>query len=147
MASGDLSTFNAAKNPTYYFSGWATTDTIKLALLTSATAPSDATATPALADFTEVTAGGNYTAGGETLDTIANMYSESGGVVTIDDTGASVVWLADALNPTNARYGLIYNDTHAGDVGIAWIDLGADRNMTTGDLTITWDASGITTIT
>ena len=144
MAVGDLSVFDEAK--AYMIDGgWEAADTIKLALITSATVPTDADTTPALADYTEVTAGGNYTAGGETLDTLTNMVTEASGTMTFDDTGASVTWAQDASNPTNARYALIYNDSQA-DVAIAWIDLGAVVDMTAGDLTVTWNASGIFTI-
>ena len=63
MAAGDISVFDEAK--AYMIDGdWASTDTIKVALLTSATVPTDSDATPALGDYTEVTAGGNYTSGG-----------------------------------------------------------------------------------
>jgi hypothetical protein len=145
MAAGDISVFDEAK--AYMIDGdWTSTDSIKVALLTSATAPTDADTTPALADYTQVTAGGNYTAGGETLDTLTNMVTEAAGTMTFDDTGASVTWSQNASNPTNARYGLIYNDTVAGDPGIAWIDLGSTIDLTAGDLTITWNASGIFTI-
>lgn len=145
MAAGDISVFDEAK--AYMIDGgWEAADTIKLALLTSATAPTDADTTPALGDYTQVTAGGNYVAGGETLDTLGNMVTEASGTMTFDDTGASVTWSQDGSNPTNARYGLIYNDTDAGDLAIAWLDLGANVDLSAGDLTITWNASGIFTI-
>ena len=148
MAAGDLTVFQEAVPGA--LENWAGTDTLKIALITSATAPTAATATPALADFTQVTAGGNYTAGGETLDTWTNMVTQSGAVTTIDDTGASVQWLQHASNPNNARYAVVYNDTQTTPVADAcwcYIDLGADIDMTAGDLTITWNASGISTIT
>ena len=145
MAAGDISVFDEAK--AYMIDGgWEAADTIKLALLTSATAPTDADTTPALGDYTQVTAGGNYVAGGETLDTLGNCVTEASGTMTFDDTGASVTWAQNGSNPTNARYGLIYNDTDAGDLAIAWLDLGANVDLSAGDLTITWNASGIFTI-
>lgn len=145
MAAGDITVYDEAK--AYMIDGsWAGTDTVKLALLTAATAPTAGDTTPAIADYTQVTAGGNYTAGGETLDTIANMVTEAAGTMTFDDTGASVTWSQHASNPTNARYGYIYNDTQTGDPGIAFIDLGATIDMSAADLTITWNASGIFTI-
>jgi len=146
MAAGDITVFEEAK--AYMLDGgWATTDTIKLALITVATVPTAADATPALGDYTQVSAGGNYAAGGESLDTWANMVTEAAGTMTFDDTGASVTWSQHASNPTNARYGIIYNDTSATDQAIAFLDLGATIDMTAGDLTVTWNASGIFTIT
>ena len=144
MAAGDISVFDEAK--AYMIDGgWEAADTIKLALLTATTAPTDADTTPALGDYTQVTAGGNYVAGGETLDTLGNMVTEASGTMTFDDTGASVTWSQNGSNPTDARYGLIYNDTQA-DQAIAWIDLGSTIDLSAGDLTITWNASGIFTI-
>jgi len=145
MAAGDISVFDEAK--AYMIDGgWEATDTIKFALLTATTAPTDADTTPALGDYTQVTAGGNYVAGGETLDTLGNCVTEASGTMTFNDTGASVTWAQNGSNPTNARYGLIYNDTDAGDLAIAWLDLGSVIDMSAGDLTITWNASGIFTI-
>jgi hypothetical protein len=144
MARGDITVFDEAL--AYLIDGdFSSTDTIKLALLTNATAPTAADTAPDLSDYTEVTPGGTYTAGGETLDTLANMVTEADGTMTFDDTGASVTWLQDGSNPQNAYYGLIYNDT-TGDQGIAFIDLDGPIDMQAGDLTITWHASGIFTI-
>ncbi len=145
MAAGDLTVFEEAK--AYMIDGgWEAADVIKVALITSATAPTAADATPAMADYTEVTAGGNYTAGGETLDTLGNCVTESGGTMTFDDTGASVSWAQNASNPTNARYAIVHNDTQ-GDQALCFIDLGADVDMTAGPLTLTWNASGLFSIT
>ena len=151
MAAGDLSLFNQAK--AYMLDGdFGSTDVVKLALITSAVTPSDADAVPgmnagATTTYTEVTAGGGYTAGGETLDTIANCVTEAAGTMTFDDTGASVTWTQNASSPTDARYGIIYNSSDTGlERALAWIDLGATVDLTAGDLTITWNASGIFTI-
>ena len=147
MAAGDITWFNAAK-AFDYFVGWAGTDSVKVALVTTTTTPAATTATPSLGDFTQVTAGGNYTAGGDVLDTWANMWNDptAGGTATFDDTGASVTWAQNASNPSDARWAIIYNDTQAGDPAIAFVDLGAVIDMTAGDLTITWNASGIATV-
>lgn len=144
MAAGTVTVFQEAK--AYMIDGgWGSADVIKIALITAAVAPTAGDTTPALGDYTQVTAGGNYTAGGETLDTLANMVTQSAGTVTFDDTGASVSWAQHASNPTNARYAIIYNDTNLTDAAIAFVDLGAAVDMTAGDLTITWNASGIFT--
>jgi hypothetical protein len=144
MAAGDLVVFEEAK-AFMLDGGWGTTDDIKCALITVATVPTAADATPALGDYTQVTAGGNYTAGGTSLGQWATLVTEAGGTVTFD-SGTNPTWAQNAGNPTNARYALVYNDTQAGDPAIAFVDLGAAVNMTTGALTITWDASGIFTI-
>lgn len=145
MAAGDITVFDEAK-AFMIDGGWEAADTIKLALITVAVVPAAGDTTPALGDYTQVTPGGNYAAGGETLDTLGNMVTEAAGTMTFDDTGASVTWSQHASNPTNARYGIIYNDTDASDLAIAFLDLGAAIDMTAGDLTVTWNASGIFTI-
>ncbi len=124
------------------------TDTIRLALVTATTTPTAATADPrwgagGTTNFStnEVTAGGNYTAGGTD---ITSTYSQTSGTATFD--GADVSWLQNASNPTNARWGILYDDTDAENKCIGFVDLGSAFDMTTGDLNINWNASGIFTI-
>ena len=148
MAAGDVTVFDEAK--AYMIDGgWASADDIRVALITATTAPTAADATPALLDYTECTAGGNYVAvtatTGELLDSLANCVTEAAGTMTFDDTGATVSWAQHASNPTDARYALIVNGDQTGQ-GIAFMDLGAVIDMTAGALTITWNASGIFTI-
>lgn len=151
MAAGDISVFDEAK--AYMLDGsFLPAHVIKIALVTVAVVPTDADAVPgmnagATVTYTEVAAGGGYSAGGETLDTIANMVVEATGTMTFDDTGATVVWTQTAGSPTNIRYAIIYNSSDTGlERAIAWLDIGATHDLTAGDLTITWNASGIFTI-
>lgn len=144
MAVGDITLFDEAK--AYMLDGgWESSDSIKIALVTSTPAASDAV--PSMGggttNYTDVTAGGNYVAGGETLDTLANCITESNGTVTFDDTGASVTWARHASNPTNARYAIVYNDTDSSNRAIGFIDLGAVIDMSAGDLTLTWASTGL----
>jgi hypothetical protein len=149
MAAGDMVVFEQAL--AYMIDGgWEPADTIKVALVTSAVTPAAADAVPSMSggttNYTEVTAGGGYTAGGETLDTLDNCVTEVGGTVTFDDTGATVTWTQNGASPTDARWAIIYNDTDATNRAIAFMDLGATIDLSAGDLTITWNASGIFTI-
>ena len=106
MAAGDIVWFEEARTLAY-FAGWAGTDSIKVAILDNTTAPTAATATPALADFTQVGAAGTYTTGGDVLDTWANMWSEAAGTGTFDDTGANVTRAQHASNDVDAYWALI----------------------------------------
>ena len=151
MAAGDTTVFEEAR--AYMFDGdWGSTDTIKCALVTATPTPTVSDAVPgmnagATTTYTEVTAGGNYVAGGETLDTWGNMVTEAGGTMTFDDTGASISWAQHASNPTDARYAVIYNSSDTGlERAVCFIDLGQTVNMSTGALTITWNAGGIFTV-
>lgn len=150
MAQGDVTIFNHAKerigNGDLALSGGS----LKCALLTSAQAPAATDADPRLGGgstpvYTQVAAGGNYAAGGAAMSTtITDNWTRSGGTCKLD--GDDVSWGQHASNPTDARWGLIYVD-NANDYAIGFVDLGSVFNMTTGDLTITWNASGIMTLT
>ena len=152
MARGDLAVFEEAK--AYLIDGdFASTDSIRIALITNAVTATAADAVPGMAvgattTYTEVTAGGGYTAGGEVLDTLANMVTVDvpTGTMTFDDTGASVTWTQNTASPTNAYQAIIYNNTDTNQRAIAFIDLAGPVDLTAGDLTITWNASGIFTI-
>lgn len=145
MAAGDITFFNEAL-ATMLEGQWATTDTMKIAILDNTTAPTAATVTPALGDFTQVGATGNYTAGGTSLGTWGDMVSQTAGTVTFDSV-TNPTWAQHASNDVDAYWGLVYNDTQAGDPALAFVDLGGPVDMSAGSLTITWNASGIATLT
>lgn len=145
MALGDITFFQEALDDAF-FGGWATTDDIKVAIITNAVVPATGDTTPELGDYTEVTAGGNYTAGGTSIGTWGNLSSESGGTLTFD-SATNPSWDQDGSNPTNAYYAVLYNDTQAGDPSFAFVDLAGPFDMSGGTLTINWNASGIFTVT
>jgi hypothetical protein len=144
MATGDITFFNAALL-TAFCGGWATSDDIKCAICDNTTTPTAATATPALGDFTQVGTGGSYVAGGTSLSTWNGNGSVGGSTLTWDST-TNPTWAQNASNDTDAHWGILYNDTQAGDDAFAFIELGGPVDMSTGSLTITWNASGIFTI-
>lgn len=121
-------------------------DSFSLILIT--TLPAASTATPDRADFTEVTAGGGYSTGGIAL-TIT--YTEAAGTATFDATN-NPEWVAAAGSPTNIVAGLIVNNTHSGsNDAIAFVDLTVDAGSTPvslvdGNVKVTWNASGIFTV-
>ena len=125
------------------------TDAFKIGLIKSAANggddPADTDAGPAWSGGTtnfgtsEVTPGGNYiTAGAATANPVL---SQTGGAVTWD-TDDPATWAKNAANPTNARWGILYDDTTTIKYAIAFIDLGADYDMTTGDLAMAVNALG-----
>lgn len=145
MAQGDVVVFNEAL-AFLLDGGFESADDIKVAICDNTVAPAQTTATPALGDFTQVGSAGSYTAGGTSLGDIGTLVTQSGNVMTFD-SATNPTWTANALNDTDAYWGIIYNDTDAGDRAIAFVDLGGPVNMATTALTITWNASGIFTIT
>jgi hypothetical protein len=148
MAVGDVVVFNQFLQDVGRATHNLETDTIRFALITNAVTPAATTADPRWGagggtnfDTNEVTAGGNYVAeGGD----IAATYSQAAGTATFDGTDISIA--QNASNPTNARWGIIYNDTAAGNQCIAFLDLGSVIDLSTGSFTVTWNASGIFTM-
>ena len=130
------------------------TDTIKVALTSTVPAATDAVPTWGAGGTTnessnEVSAGGGYTAGGETLSGVT--WTQSSGTATFDDTG-NVTWTSSASgDPTNIKTAIIYSDTATNKDCIGFVDMTADGGTTaisllTGDITITWNGSGIFTV-
>lgn len=124
-------------------------DVFKLGMVTSAVTPLATTSDPRWGagggtnlSTNEVTAGGNYAAGGPTIANPSVTLTGGAGVIDGDDIAIT----KHASNPTNARWAPFYNSTDAGKRCVGFVDLGADTNLTAGDFTLTWNASGIATL-
>ena len=143
MATGDVIVFDEAK--AYMIDGgFEPADDMKCAILDNGTTPIASFATPALTDFTEVGAAGTYVAGGLSLGTLGTLVTEAGGVMKFD-SATNPTWAQNASNDVDAWWGLIYHVVTG--QAFAFVELGGPVDMTAGDLTITWNASGIFTIT
>ena len=145
MAQGDLVVFNTAKEWLADGTFDLDTNSFKCAILDNTTAPTATTVTPTLADFTEVGALGSYTAGG---DAITLTWVEAAGTVTLDST-VNPTWAQNGSNDTDAYWALVYQTgTHNTilDAALCYIDLGGPVNMQAGDLTVTFNTSGILTL-
>jgi len=144
MARGDVTIFEEALAK--MLSGdWASTDHFYLAICDDTATPAAATATPVIGDFTEVGAAGTYVANGTDLGALSALVSEAAGTMTFD-SATNPTWAQDASNDADAYWGIIYNYTDAGKDALAFVDLGGPVDMSGGDLTVTWNASGIFTI-
>lgn len=148
MAEGDVTTVNEFKEDLGLSIHDLNGDVAKLGLITSVTTPTAATVDPRWGvggttnwSTNEVTPGGNYVTGGAD---VTNTYAEASGTATFDAADVSI--LQNVSNPTNARWGILYNDTSTGKEVIAFLDLGADVDLSAGDFSITWNASGIFTL-
>lgn len=148
MAIGDTYWFVAGVEKIFDAGGLdfgATPNTVKVALIKSA-ANGGVDPTPTLAyptwgaagstdlSASEVTPGGNYSAGGAECASAGSTIN--GATLEIDFTNAPT-WASNGSNPTNARWAIYYDDTSADKVCFAYKDLGLDRDMSSGSLTIT----------
>lgn len=143
MASGDITFFNQFKtdfgNKIHDLDG----DTWKIGFITSAVTPTAADAAPHWGgtgttdhSATQVTPGGNYATGGPSLATVT--WSESGGTVSWKADKISIA--QNASNPTNARWGIIYNSTDANKRAAAFVDFGAAVDLSLGPFEIKWNS-------
>ena len=147
MAIGDLIVFEEAK--AFMIDGAVlVADEIWIGLVTDVCLVDDplpAYGAGGTTNYTAIATAGEYAAGGLLLDTIANVVTEAAGVAKFADTGASVTWAQNGASPQNGRFAVIYN--HTTKLCYVMLDLGAAIDMQAGDLTITWNASGMFTMT
>jgi len=142
MARGDLTLFEEfAKmlgSENFVFGS----DTTKVALFDTSASFAATDASPVYSSTNEVS-GTGYSAGGATI--ASPTYTEASGVATFD--GANITWSQNASGFTGATSALIYDDTNATKMAIGWVDLGSAVSQQDGDVTISWNASGIFTVT
>lgn len=110
------------------------TDTIKLALFTSAATLSAATTTYST---TNEVVGSGYIAGGNTLTSPVISLDGTTAIVDFADT----TWAAATIT---ARGAVIYNSSKA-NRAIAVLDFGSDKTSTSGDFTVSFPAAAAAT--
>jgi hypothetical protein len=115
------------------------TDTIKVALTTSAYTP-DRDAHDFFDDVTNEVVGTGYTAGGATLanKSVTQDNTDNEGVFDADD----VTWASSTIT---ARWAVVYKDTGSAATSplIGAIDFGSDKISTGGTFQIAFNAEGI----
>jgi hypothetical protein len=117
-------------------------DTIKLMLTTSAYTPNRGT-DQYKSSVTNEVSGTGYTATGTTITGMGNSIASN--VYTI--TGANASWPGATFT---ARYAVLYDATPATDATrplIGYVDFQTDQSPSNGTLSVTWNASGIGTVT
>ena len=148
MATGDITLFDQflvdMGNGVHNLSS----DTIKMAFVSNAVTPATTTADPRWGAggstnlSTDEQSGGNMTAGGVTLASFACTLS--GGTAKLDATDPAT-YSQNASNPTSIYHAVIYNDTATGKNAICSIEMGGPVSGVAGDVTVTFNASGIAT--
>jgi hypothetical protein len=116
-----------------------TADTFKIALFTSSANLGAATTNYAATGINEVTSGGGYTTGGNTLTTVAPTSSGTTAFLDFNDT----TWTTATITANGA---MIYNFTQGGTAGkaVAILAFGGDKTSTAGDFTIVFPAADAT---
>lgn len=143
MAAGDFTLFEEATKDVVNGVHDFTNDSIKIALITASSTPAAADATPRWSDYSaNEVSGTGYTAGGTAIGNAS--VAEAGGTTTFD--GDAVSWSQNGAGFTNARWGIVYNDTATNDEAIGFIDLGGTVSQQAGDVTLTPNASGVFTL-
>jgi len=145
MARGDFTIFEEFAEQIGEEKHNFASDVLKLGIVDNTLTPLANIATPTWSDYSanEVSTAGNYTANGETVGSIT--FTEAAGVATLD--GADVVISQDGSGFTDGYWGILYNDTEATDMAIGFVELDGPVSEQDGDVTISWNASGILTVT
>jgi len=121
-------------------------DDFRMGIITSATTPAVNTAAPHWAGTGTtnmstnqvVTTGTSYTAP-LVLASEAWALTATGAAMDVAD----ITLAQDASGFTNGRWGVVYNNTDANKRAIGYLDLGSDRSLVAGSVTITMNVSGI----
>lgn len=114
------------------------TDTIKVALVSSAYTPVPQTH-EFFSDITAEVTGGNYTSGGSVL---ANKTLEVDAGGTVRFTADNTTWSASGTGFTTARYAILYKSTGTSATSpvIAYLDLGQNYGNAAGDFSLRYDS-------
>jgi hypothetical protein len=118
-------------------------DTIKLMLLGPGYTPNRGTHRYKSDVVAQEITGTGYTAGGNTVGAMANAIAAN--VYTI--SGANASWPAATFS---TNYAALYDSTPATDATrplIGYVDFGGAQSPSAGTLSVTWNASGIGTVT
>jgi hypothetical protein len=152
MATGDLTVFNEFTISIGEGLINLETDVIKLGLIDNTVTPLVTAATPSWAvgsdqdyDGNEVSTAGGYPAGGLTIS--GPELIRSAAVATFDDDDSDLSLAQNGAGFTNAYWGIMYSDTATLKNAICFIELGGPVSEQAGPITITFNASGILTIT
>ena len=146
MASGDFKWFAQGLHDIGNKIHDLDSDDWRMGIITTAATPAVNTAAPHWGGTGTTNFATNQVAtGGTSYTAPIVLASESW---TLNATGsamdcADISLAQDASGFTNGRWGIVYNNTDANKRAIGYIDLGSDRSLVAGSLTITMNASGI----
>lgn len=150
MANGDIKWFAQALHDLGNKIHDLDADDLRVGFITSAVTPALGDAAPhwggtGTTNFntSEVTPGGNYPAEGYVLVSVS--WSVVSNVPTLRATDISIA--QHASNPTNARWGVLYNNTDTNKRAIGFLDFGSARDLTAGAFTFNFGGAGTDILT
>lgn len=133
MAKGDITIFEGFELDKGTGVHDLSSDTLKVALIDSTVTPTAADLTPTWSDYSaNEVSGTNYTAGGETIGSVTWTIVANKPTLA----GADVGWTIHASGPSDARWGIIYNDTAGSKNAIGFVDLGGVVSLQTDNIDI-----------
>jgi hypothetical protein len=137
MAKGDVFLFQETMLRAFKKELDLSTDTLKLAIVDDTITPAPDDTTPTWSDYSanEVATTGNYTAGGETLTTVAIAMASGIATLTADD----VTVLEHASGFTDGYWGIIVDTTASGTPALGVVDLGGPASEQAGDVSVEWN--------
>lgn len=149
MAAGDFKWFAQAIHDLGNKIHDLDNDDWRMGIITSVTTPAVNTSAPHW--------GGTGTTNMSTNQVATGGTSYTGPIVltseawTLTATGAAfdfadITLAQDASGFTNGRWGIVYNNTDANKRCLGYLDLGSDRSIVSGALTLTINASGALSI-
>ena len=121
-------------------------DDFRMGIITTATTPAVNTAAPHWAGTGTTNMSTNQVATTGTSYTAPLVLASEAWALTATGAAmdvADITLAQDASGFTNGRWGVVYNNTDANKRAIGYLDLGSDRSLVAGSVTITMNASGI----
>jgi len=142
MALNDLIVFDEAKAKMVE-GNWNSTDDFYCAVCDNDVTPTAGFATPLITEFSQIGTDGSYS-GPVNLGPLSVLVTESGGVMRFNSS-TNPHWDQHVNNDTDAYWAIIYNFVSKDCLG--YVDLGGPLDLSTGDLTVTWNDQGLFSIT
>jgi hypothetical protein len=127
MAQGDVVVFDATFGRIGEGEYDLPADTFKIGIVDDTITPTAADTTPTWGDYsTNEVSGTNYPTGGVTLTSVT--YTGSSGTWTFDSGNVNLAQSGTGF--ADGYWGILYDDTHASDEALLFIDLGGPAGNT-----------------
>ena len=152
MATGDVTIFNSFREEIGDAVHNLSTNAFSFALANNTSPPTQTTAVPHwggtgttdLSTNVVSPVTGGYTGPVNVSTTITDNWSIATATAKFDVD--DVALLQDAGGFTNAYWGVIYNNTPASKRAICFVEMGGPVSLVSGDVTVTWNAAGVFTL-